>query len=110
MGKLIETSLIAAVLAFALSPLRAEETQKPISEQVTEAAAHAVRLDFDGAAFSGPAFDRLVEEGRAAQFFLLGEEHGIAENPKLAAALFTALTADGYAQLAIEVSPPMARP
>jgi hypothetical protein len=110
MGKLIERSLIAAVLAFTWSPLRAEESQKPISEQVTEAAAaNAFWLDFDGAAFSGPAFDRLVEEGRAAQFFLLGEEHGIAENPKLAAALFAALAADGYSQLAIEISPPMAR-
>ncbi|MDH3587055.1 MAG: hypothetical protein OEQ30_08195, partial [Gammaproteobacteria bacterium] len=35
-------------------------------------------LNFDGKAFSGPAWDRLIAEGRVAQFFLVGEEHGIA--------------------------------
>ena len=39
---------------------------------------------------------------------LIGEEHGIAENPMLVARLFTALAADGYEKLVIEISPPMA--
>ncbi len=67
------------------------------------------RLDYDGEVFSGPAMTILIDEGRAAQFFLLGEEHGIAENPKLAAALFAELSGSGYSKLAIEVSPYMAR-
>jgi hypothetical protein len=66
------------------------------------------KLNFDGAHFSGPAWDTLVEAGRASQFFLIGEEHGIAENPKLAAQLFTTLASDGYAHACVEISPPMA--
>jgi hypothetical protein len=79
------------------------------SENVTaEAQAHRYRLEFDGVLFSGPAWNRLVEEGRKAQFFLIGEEHGIAENPKLAAQLFGALADSGFSKLAIEISPPVA--
>jgi hypothetical protein len=72
------------------------------------AKANAVPLAYDGKTFSGPAWDKLVAEGKAAQFFLLGEEHGIAENPKLAAQLFGELAKSGYSKLVIEVSPPMA--
>lgn len=72
------------------------------------AAEHRHRLDYDGERFSGPAWDILLTEGKKAQFFLLGEEHGIAENPKLAAALFAELAGAGYSKFAIEVSPPMA--
>jgi hypothetical protein len=67
------------------------------------------RLDYEDGEFSGPAWSILIEEGGKAQFFLLGEEHGIAENPKLAAALFRELTKSGYSKAAIEISPPMAR-
>lgn len=66
------------------------------------------RLDFDGARFSGAAYEWLVSQGRSAQFFLLGEEHGIAENPRLAAQLFGDLVPAGYSRVAIEISPPMA--
>lgn len=66
------------------------------------------RLAFDGTHFSGPAWEMLVEEGRTAQFFCIGEEHGIAENPKLAAQLFEALGPAGYSKACVEISPPMA--
>ena len=80
-------------------PARIEET----------AGANRLRLDHAGGKFSGPAWDALVGAGAAARFFLLGEEHGIAENPKLAAELFGALAPKGYGRFVIEVSPPMAR-
>jgi hypothetical protein len=77
--------------------------------RLTEAAKeHRTRLDFDGDTFSGPALGQLLNRARSAQFFLIGEEHGIAENPRLAAQLFATLVADGYEKLVIEVSPPMA--
>lgn len=63
------------------------------------------RMEFQNGRFSGPGWDLLAAEGRKASMFLLGEEHGIAENPKLAAALFTDLARDGYDTLAIETSP-----
>lgn len=68
-----------------------------------------VRLGFDRQRFSGAAYDWLVEQGRAARFFALGEEHGIAENAKLAAQLFGDLVPAGYRHVGIEISAPMAR-
>lgn len=65
-------------------------------------------INFDGQTFSGPGLDWLLAQGRGADFFLLGEEHGIAENPKLAAQLFRSLVPAGYSKVAVEVSPPMA--
>ncbi|MSR10990.1 MAG: hypothetical protein EXR84_04225 [Gammaproteobacteria bacterium] len=78
-------------------------------ERLTETAkTTALTLNYANGVFSGPAWDKLVAEGRAAQFFLLGEEHGIAENPMLAGQLFEALAPTGYSKFIIEVSPPMA--
>ncbi|HET9274441.1 MAG TPA: hypothetical protein VFN96_00075, partial [Gemmatimonadales bacterium] len=47
----------------------------------------------------------LVEEGRRARFFLVGEEHGVAELPGLVKALLAELRPAGYNTLALEVSP-----
>lgn len=80
-----------------------------IEERLTAAAIeHRLKLDFDGEVFSGPAWDRLVSEGKSAQFFLVGEEHGIAENPMLVGQLFVELSKSGYSKMAIEISPTMA--
>ena len=109
---MMRSLLTAALLVvfFAGNSAFAEEAAAPTKEELITAAAQeaGLRLDYDGETFSGPAWDRLVAEGRAAQFFLLGEEHGIAENPKLAAQLFAALLQHGYSRLAIEISPTMA--
>ncbi|HTU09486.1 MAG TPA: hypothetical protein VMG08_01205 [Allosphingosinicella sp.] len=69
---------------------------------------HRLRLDRSGGAFSGPAWEALLARGREARFFLIGEQHGIAENARLAAVLFQALVPAGYAHVVIETSPPMA--
>lgn len=65
-------------------------------------------VNFDGETFTGAGWERLVQEGKAADFFLVGEEHGISENPKMIAQLFEALAPSGYSQLGIEISPFMA--
>jgi len=92
--------------------VKSAETEPPApglhEKIVREAEQHRYRLDFDGHQFSGQAWNLLLAEGAKAQFFLLGEEHGIAENPKLAAQLFRALTHHRYSKLVIEISPPMA--
>lgn len=64
-------------------------------------------VEFDGARFAGAGYDWLLRNGRESQAFLLGEEHGIAENPLLAAQLFTALAPTGYRHAIVEISPPM---
>jgi hypothetical protein len=65
-------------------------------------------ITHDGTGFSGAGWDILVSEGRSSEFFLLGEEHGIAEIPVLTGALFEALRPAGFDKLAIEVSAPIA--
>jgi len=95
--------------AAAAQPTPAKPPQPSRMERLTKAIAqNRMSLDYDGTHFSGPAYDWLLKRGSDAQAFLLGEEHGIAENPKLAAQLFTALVPRGYRRLAIEISPPMA--
>jgi len=67
---------LAAAQATAQQPASAAPS---VEQRITERARENRRvLRFDGRAFSGPAWDLLVEEGRRAQVFLLGEEHGIA--------------------------------
>jgi hypothetical protein len=105
-------TLLASLLAVLLCAhivCADEGTELSKDDEITIAAVnHRLKLDFDGEVFSGPAWLRLVEEGKAAQFFMIGEEHGIAENPKLAAQLFTEFSRHGYSKMAIEISPPMA--
>jgi hypothetical protein len=62
----------------------------------------------DGA-LSGRGWEMLLEEGRKSRFFLVGEEHGIAEVPLVVRELFRALQPAGYSHLALEISPPMAQ-
>lgn len=66
------------------------------------------RMAFQDGSFSGAGWDLLLSEGRKAGAFLVGEAHGVAEIPKLVAALFGALAPAGYDALAIETSPLMA--
>lgn len=98
-----------AAAAHAQAQAPAPAPAPDLAAQLTRAAIdNRRRLAFDGRTFSGPALDLLLEEGGRAQFFLIGEEHGIAENPKLAAQLFRALVPAGYRRFGIEISPPMA--
>ncbi|HWF00522.1 MAG TPA: hypothetical protein VG248_12050 [Caulobacteraceae bacterium] len=110
-------SALAAVLGLAVPGVVAAQPAEPPSaarsaalEARVAAAALAARLIVRpaGEGFAGPGWDRLLEEGRRAQFFLIGEEHGIAENPRLAGSLFASLSPAGYERLALEISPPMA--
>jgi hypothetical protein len=109
MNRLILSALLLAVFPGSHFACAAEPAEPSRGEKLTSAAAqHRLRLEYEDGVFSGPAYERLVAEGRAAQFFLIGEEHGIAENPQLAGQLFTDLAQHGYSKLAIEVSPTMA--
>ena len=105
--------LAAASLAAAAAtaPVRAQVAASPaaplIDRLVEAARAHRQRIDYSSGRFSGPGWDRLVAEGRAAHFTMIGEEHGVAEVPKLVGQLAAALAPAGYERLAIEVSPPM---
>src|SRR5690606_3673141 len=96
----------AAAAQEAQAPATPPTAQPSLAERLTQRAMeNRHRLTFEGGRFSGPAYDLLLHEGRAAQYFCIGEEHGIAENPKLAAQLFSDLQ---YEKACVEISPPMA--
>lgn len=106
------TRQIWAVLCISLLTICTGNTDENASSAESEVRAAAednrAPLFFDGRVFSGPAWEILVAEGSGAQFFLVGEEHGIAENPQLVAQLFNTFFEFGYTKLAIETSPTMA--
>jgi len=97
---------LAAVFCLASAqPSPAPTFEERLAARAAESR-HAVR--FQDGAFSGPGWDLLVQEGQASRFFLVGEEHGVAEIPALVRELFRALQPAGYRHLALEISPPMA--
>ena len=69
--------------------------------------AHPMAADAEGR-LSGAGAELLLAAGRDAQFFLIGEEHGVAEIPLVAADLFRRLAPHGYRHLAIETGDGMA--
>lgn len=62
-------------------------------------------LTFSGGTLEGPGAAFLESEGRAAQFTLIGEDHGIADIPEFTAALFKRLVPAGYHYMVVETGP-----
>jgi hypothetical protein len=108
MTKKNKSALLAAMLVCSVASADDEAQQKAAGRLTAAALEQRLALDFDGEKFSGPAWETLLAEGVAAQFFLVGEDHGIAENPMFLAQLFDELSTHGYSRMAIEISPTMA--
>ena len=83
-------------------------TEKATAAITAASEAHRLPVLNDDGTFSGEGWRKLLVAGRDARFFLIGEEHGIAENPRLVSQLFSELTPAGYRRLLIEISPAMA--
>lgn len=66
-------------------------------------------LTLENGELKGEGRDFLFNEAKASRFFLIGEDHGIAELPQFTAALFKQIPAEGYDHFAIEVRPLTAR-
>lgn len=62
-------------------------------------------LALDEGVLKGRGADFLLSEAKAAQFFLIGEDHGIAEVPQFTVALFQQMNPMGYHHFAIETGP-----
>lgn len=102
-------SLLTLCLLCLSAGSTAEQAKPTLTERLQSTASeHRYALHHDGGVFGGPAWEILLSEGAKAQFFLLGEEHGIAENAEFAGALYAALTRSGYDRFAVEISPPLA--
>jgi hypothetical protein len=87
----------AAAVALFAAPLAAQDSLVAL----LRANAHPMQADADGR-LSGAGAELLITAGRDAQFFLIGEEHGVAQIPLVAAGLFRELAPHGYRHLAIE--------
>ena len=68
-------------------------------------AATARPAEMKRAGLSGAGADFLVDEGRASEFFLIGESHGNVETCRLTRWLMGELEGSGYGTLALETGP-----
>lgn len=76
---------------------------EPFFRQLVHDNSFPLTVTADDAA--GPGYDFLLDEGRQADFFLVGEAHGSADIAHLSRHLFEDLVPAGYGALAIEVGP-----
>ena len=93
---------LAACTALASVSLRAAEPVPALAEAV---AAQRWALHFDGEHIDGPGGERVLAAARAAQFVLVGEDHGFAEVPQFTRALQRALGPEGFRHLVLEIGP-----
>lgn len=101
MKRLPSRALLPLLLALA-PPLAAQNTAPDTAlVAALRQHRHTFSLGADGR-LQGDGARLLLEAGRASQFFLVGEEHGVAQVPQLTSALFRALTPAGYRYLAVE--------
>ena len=66
---------------------------------------HRYELQLDHGHLSGPGAERLLTQARAAQFVLVGEDHGFADVPEFAAAVYAAISPQGERALVVEAGP-----
>lgn len=94
---------LLAILGCCMVVQSASAQQKSSGEAIAEQ-----RLDIsrgrDGE-YSGPGWDRLVADAKAAQFVMIGEQHATADIAKFGVAFHRALAPYGYTHAALEVGP-----
>ena len=107
MRQVIIRFLFVCAAAFTFTrPAAQTEANNIATEQLTK---QRRVLKFEAGRLSGAGATFLLNEAKAAQFFLIGEDHGIAEMPELTAALFQDIYPFGYRRLAVEAGPITAR-
>ncbi|MCB9378733.1 MAG: hypothetical protein H6511_08195 [Holophagales bacterium] len=89
------------LLAAAVAPLHAADVGASLARERHD-------LVLDAGELAGPGGTVLREAAADARFVLLGEDHGIAEIPAFAAALYRLLEPAGFDTLAIETGPRVA--
>lgn len=97
----------AIVVCAASAPLAAQEEQGETEAAALDSALrqHRHPLGLEDGELTGPGAELLLEEAGAARYLAVGETHGVAEAPRLVAALFRDLQDVGYRHLAVEIGP-----
>lgn len=111
--------LVFAMMARGQSSLSAQPRHSPVSQPfisitdddalVAELSKNRLTLALEDGKLKGAGADFLLKEAEASQFFLIAEDHGIAELPQLTAALFRQIKPFGYDHYATEAGPITAR-
>jgi len=104
----------ALLLALLLLPAYPASAQQSDSAAVRAAfdsvlTAHTYPATLEDGRLTGPGADWLVARGREVDHFLMGERHGTAEIPAVAATLYERLADHGYGPVALEIGPYAAR-
>jgi hypothetical protein len=76
----------------------------PIDRLAAAAREGALGLALKGTRAAGPGWDLVSREASNAQFVVIGEEHGIAETPALATALYRHVRPNGLRDVVLETS------
>jgi hypothetical protein len=101
------SSLLALLLLSFVTPAHAQEPDsaavRAAFDSLVAANTHTATLE-DGR-LTGPGADWLVARGAEVDHFLMGERHGTAEIPKVAASLYERLAEHGYGPVALEIGP-----
>lgn len=96
----LRPSICLALLA--LAPARSHAQDSALTRLLI---ANRHPINVSGGHLDGRGGRLLVDEGKNARFFLVGEEHGVAQTPAIVQALLSELRPAGYNTFAIEVSP-----
>ena len=96
--------LAVAILGCCLFVQQAS-AQEAVAEQII--AEHKIPISRTGPeSYAGPGWDRLIDEGRRSQFFLIGERHGVHDIALFIKAAHRDLaTQAGFTHAALEVGP-----
>ena len=94
---------LVALLPCCLLTAALPAQEQPVGE-ILAAARVELRQEQDGT-YSGAGWNRLLADGRQAQFFMAGEVHGAADIVHFETALHAALAGLGYSHSGLEVGP-----
>jgi len=101
------SSLIALLSLSFVAPAHAQEPDsaavRAAFDSIVTANTYTATLE-DGR-LTGPGADWLEARGAEVDHFLMGERHGTAEIPKVAAGLYDRLADHGYGPVALEIGP-----
>ncbi len=95
--------LLGAILALAAAVQPAAPPPDRTSHDLI--AEQRLPISQSAVGFSGAGWDRLIADGAAAQFFMMGEQHAAADIILFGAAVHSELARRGYTHAALEVGP-----
>ena len=92
--------------ASAAAIIQAAPAPPPAPDPVTELSKNVIPIvEAARGEFSGAGWDRLIADGAASHFFMIGEQHGVADIVRFGASAQRALAARGYTHAAYEIGP-----